>query len=432
MKETLYNYFPIELIQFLLVAVFSLLIGLSQRKLKLRTEETTFFGSDRTFTLIGILGYILYIFNKESMIYWAGGGILLSVFLGLNYFFKMSHTKSYGLTSVMITFITYCLAPLIITQPSWFYLSVVVTVLLVTEMQETFIHFAKKMNNDEFVTLAKFLIIGGIILPILPDTQLIANINITPRKIWLAVVIISTISYASYLLKKFVFRESGIVISGLLGGLYSSTATTLILARKSKTAENGFKHYTAAIVLATSMMYLRILILILIFNAELFNAIWWVMLIMFAVSLFTGLSFGYEKGKGFFKQDPNNPITLTDDKNPLEFRVAMLFAFLFVAFTFITYYTIMYFGGGGLNVLSFIVGFTDIDPFLINLFQGSYSIPVLAIATATLQAIISNNILKLCYSVSLGHKAIRRNLFLSFGIIISANILVLAVIFFLQ
>ena len=85
--------------------------------------------------------------------------------------------------------------------------------------------------KNEFITLAKFLAIAGVILPIVPDRQLSPYINITPYKIWLAVVVISTLSYLSYLLKKFVFKKSGTIITGILGGLYSSTATTIILAK---------------------------------------------------------------------------------------------------------------------------------------------------------------------------------------------------------
>ena len=89
----------------------------------------------------------------------------------------------------------------------------------------------QKIDKNEFITLAKFLAIAGVILPIVPDRQLSPYINITPYKIWLAVVVISTLSYLSYLLKKFVFKKSGTIITGILGGLYSSTATTIILAK---------------------------------------------------------------------------------------------------------------------------------------------------------------------------------------------------------
>ena len=90
--EQLYNYLPRELVTFVLVTLFSLLIGLSQRRISLKREgETTLFGTDRTFTFIGILGYLLYILDPTDMRLFMGGGAVLGVLLGLNYYVKQSH-----------------------------------------------------------------------------------------------------------------------------------------------------------------------------------------------------------------------------------------------------------------------------------------------------------------------------------------------------
>lgn len=157
------------------------------------------------------------------------------------------------------------MAPIVATQPSWFYVMVVVTVLLLTELKHTFTEFAQRMKNDEMITLAKFLAISGIILPMLPHKNLIPDINLTPYSIWLATVVVSGISYLSYLLKRYVFHESGTLVSGIIGGLYSSTATISVLARKSrKASELEATDYVAAMLLAVSMMFLRFMILILI------------------------------------------------------------------------------------------------------------------------------------------------------------------------
>lgn len=85
--EQLYNYLPEKLVTFILVTLFSLLIGLSQRKISLKREgETTLFGTDRTFTFIGMLGYLLYILDPEEMHLFMGGGLILGILLGLNIF----------------------------------------------------------------------------------------------------------------------------------------------------------------------------------------------------------------------------------------------------------------------------------------------------------------------------------------------------------
>ncbi len=419
--EQILHLIPKQLIDFLLVTLFSLFIGLSQRKLHPATENIRLFGTDRTFTFIGILGYILYIIDPEYLFLFMGGGFVISIFLGINYFFKLKYYKDFGLTTVIIALITYCMAPLIITQPAWLYILVVVTVLIFTEIKETLGTLTAQIEKEEFITLAKFLIIAGIILPIVPNKPLVDFLALTPYKIWLAVVVISSISYLSYLLKKFVFKKSGIIISGILGGMYSSTATTIILAKKSKEDSHLKNNYASAIILATAMMYLRIGILMMIFNIDLFKQNFVTFLIMFVLTILVGIGVYFYQ----HKQEEVTEENLMKDKNPLEFKVAMLFMVLFVAFTFVTYFAVKYFGNQGLNFLSIIVGVTDIDPFLITLFQGKHNVTIELISMATFQAIISNNVLKLIYALFFSGKHIRIPVAVAFAIIIVVNILLL-------
>ena len=96
--EKLYEYLPRELVTFVLVTLFSLLIGLSQRKISLKREgETTLFGTDRTFTFIGILGYLLYILDPVEYRLFMGGGAILGLLLGLNYYVKQSQFHVFGI-----------------------------------------------------------------------------------------------------------------------------------------------------------------------------------------------------------------------------------------------------------------------------------------------------------------------------------------------
>ena len=175
------------------------------------------------------------------------------------------------------------------------------------------------------------------------------------------------------------------------------------------------------------MMFLRIYLLLFIFNQAvgILTTPWFILLffISFAVAYFMN------------RQDKESPRkiiatgNIMEDKNPLEFKIAIVFALLYVFFSFVTQYTLQNFGDRGLNILSYVVGFTDIDPFLLNLFQGKYDVTALIIGIATFQAILSNNVLKLAYSVSLGNKGMTKYLLRGFGIIILVN---LAVIIFMH
>ena len=426
----IYQYLPQELVTFLLVAVFSLLIGLSQRRISLKREgETTLFGTDRTFTFIGILGYLLYILDPDGYKLFMGGGAILGLLLALNYYVKQMKYHVFGVTTIVIALITYCLAPIVATQPSWFYIMVVVTVLLFTELKHTFTELAQRMKNDEMITLAKFLAISGIILPMLPQQNMIPGINLTPHAVWLATVVVSGVSYLSYLLRRYVFRQSGILMSGIIGGLYSSTATIAVLARKSRAAEaDEAPEYVAAMLMAVSMMFLRFLILIGIFSRATLAVIYPYLLVMALIA--AGVAWYIHLRR---------PVTVggqmeeEDSSNPLEFKVALIFAMLFVLFTVVTHYTLVYAGTGGLTVLSFISGLSDITPFILNLVQGTGGVATLVITACSLQAILSNILVNLCYGLFFaGRKsALRPWMVRGFGIVIAANAMLLTLFYLL-
>ena len=414
MGEEILHLIPPGIIKFILVTVFSLLIGLEQRRHYIKEEFETRYGTDRTFTLIGILGFILYVISPQTLIPFLCGGLAITALLAINYFQTIAIQKKFGITSLVIALITYCLAPLVYTQPSWLVLLIVVSVLILTEIKETLFQFSSKFDNNEFLTLAKFLVITGVILPLLPDKTISSTFNFSPYKFWLAIVAVSGISYFSYLLKKFVFPDSGIILTGILGGMYSSTATTIILARKSKEIPENNK-VVAAIILATTMMYIRLFLLALFFNKSIAFDLAPSFAIFVLVSACIALYFLK------FHKSRNSPADIQSfgtRTNPLEFKTALLFAGLFIFFAVITGMVTKNYGSGGINVLSFVVGVTDIDPFILNLFQSKWNIENAVIITAVLNAVTSNNLLKMIYGIALSDKSIRWQLIAGFGILV--------------
>ncbi len=419
------NAIPRDLVNFVLVTVFSLLIGLSQRKVHMPEHgDDKTFGTDRTFTFIGILGYLLYIIEPQNLILFILGGVILAGLFTVYYFYHLKRDRDYGITTVVIGLITYCLGPLVILQPLWFVLVVLTTVLVVAESKAFFISFSEKISKDEFFTLAKFLVIAGVILPLVPDTEIYPGFSLTPYKIWLAVVVISSISYASYLLNKFVVKKNSILVSGILGGLYSSTATTVILSKRSAGDPSESNRYAAAIVFATGMMYLRVMVLVMIFNFTLFLSSWYWFILLFAASATAGLVLLY-----FHRRPPETTgKDLSVDINPLEFRTAVLFTVLFVILSVLTSVAVTRYGTSGLNVMSYLVGLVDIDPFLISLFAGKFDLGSRLVLIATLQAMVSNNVVKLAYGLFFGTKRTGIYLILGFLFVILLNVLFILIL----
>ncbi|MFB6340557.1 MgtC/SapB family protein [Saccharicrinis sp. FJH62] len=422
--NTIPPYFNDVLIHLVMITVFSLIIGLSQKHLRDNDKDEYVFGTDRTFTFIGIMGFVLFILDRDSKLFFMTGAIILSLFLGIHYYHKWGKHNKPGLTSVMVALLTYFQAAVLITQPIYVYLTYIVIILIFSELKEKLTSVSQKFDKTEFITVAKFILIAGIILPLLPDKPIVSYLTITPYKIWLAVVVISSISYVSYLLRKFVFKNAGLLLVGILGGLYSSTATTVVLSRKSKSMPEQSNEITAGILLAQSMMYVRIIILVYIFNKTLAQLMVPYLLILAVIAAASGILLYYLKGS--HKQ--GDVAEVKENKNPLEFNVALLFTGLYILFTFVNHFAIKTWGTDGLHILALIVGVADIDPFLLNMFQGKYEIALSAIASSSLLAIVSNNFLKMFYAISLFAKKQTRWLIVGFLAIIVVNILFVIIV----
>ncbi len=404
------NQIPDELIQFTLVALFSFLFGLEQRKHHTERETEAVFGTDRTFTLIGILGFILYYVDQSMRLYMTGG-IALAVLMAIFYWHKADSFDRFGITSIIVAFITYGLAPLVAMAEPWLTMLVVVVTLILVESKEELRSISSRFDKYEFTTLAKFIIIAGVILPLLPDKPLSPKINITPYHFWLAIVAVSSISYFSYLLKKFVFPKAGIMLTAILGGLYSSTATTVILSKKS--ANQDPAEISAGIIAATGVMYIRIWILALIFNAEVADRLLPFFAVLVLISFAIAAYYYSKRSVG-----EEHYFNIEADKNPLEFKTALIFGALFTFFAVLSQYVMDHYGDLGMGILSLIVGITDIDPYLLSIFQNGETIALKVIVVSTILATTSNNIAKMVYALMLGSKQIKHKVLYGFLILI--------------
>ena len=366
------------LLKFLMVTMFGFLTGLELRGYQYSKSNPITIGTTRTYTFIAILGFVMNLISKEIFL---TGFILLGLFFLLFYLYKLNQNRT-GILQVIIAFITYSFAPL--SEISIFLIPLVYVAIVFTISAKPKIQaLTSKVDNEELVTFSKFLILSVIILPILPKDNVIPYVSISPFKIWVAVVVVSAISYISYILQKYFLASAGIVVTGILGGVYSSTATTVVLAKK--TVDSLVE---GSIVIATGVMYLRLLAIIAIFNFSLAEKLVFPFVSLFLIS---GAIFMFLKERG-------NNIQSNFDSNPLELQVAFIFAGLFIIMAAVTQFVTLHFGNLGLQILSAIVGFTDIDPFILSLIQGKYSVGESDLIQAILVAVASNNILKAVYA----------------------------------
>jgi len=386
-----------DLLHFLIVTVFSFLIGLEVRSYRSQfskeKEQSYFFGDVRTYSFVGILGFVLFLIDKTTHLLYIAGFLSITLLYALLYSRNLLEKKR-SILLYIVMLLVYSFGALIQIQPLWMSALLYVSIVFILNADRGVEKYMKDINVEEFETLGKMVLLSAVILPLLPDTKTIPYIPLSPFKIWLAVVVISGISYGGYILQKYIFPSKGYFLTGILGGLYSSTATTVVLARKAKRI-GGLGVIDAAIIAATAVMYLRLIVIALLFNYEVAKAL----LIPFSTMALLGFVIA-----AFYLRHPKEKQEHPDivDKNPLELKTAFIFAFLFVSMMVLTQYVTQHYGKAGLEILSFVVGFTDIDPFVLSILTGKFSVSNVQIVAAVMIAAGSNNLLKALYALWFG------------------------------
>jgi len=393
-----YSGIPPLLVQFIMTVAFSFVVGLEFRSYHHANDYKLHFGSTRTFVLIGVLGFILYTIDASRLLFAAG--LLLLGGLLLIFYWRLSANKQFSLFSTIFALLIYLIGPIASLFPIWF-LVLFIVVLIMILGEKTLIHrISDQLANEEVVTLAKFLIISGVILPLLPDQPIAPMLPVTYYRVWLAVIIVSGFSYLSYLVNTYFFKSRSLLITGLLGGLYSSTAATVVIGRRAYGLDSvSGRKVSSALIMATTMMYIRLLAIIFVFDRGVAVQLLAPFLIIIFISLLTVM--GLLKVRNYAPELHD----VSDIKHPLELSTAILFALLFVLFTFMTHYVTSNYGSHGLKFLAIIVGFTDIDPFILSLLSGKFSVSDSVIVSAVILASGSNNLLKAAYAIALARNS---------------------------
>ncbi len=389
------------LIGFVLTLALSLLIGFEREELRSH-RPAAFFGGVRTFPLIGLSGFLFVIGFPANPIPFATGLLVLGALLVVSHSASLG-TNDMGITTEVAAVLTYAIGAATAFKLYWISIATAVVAVLILHEKQRLEGLVQRIPRDELGTLLRFLLLSGVILPAVPN-HAFTVFQINPFKIWLVVVAVSGISYLSYLFRLRWGPDAGLIFAGLLGGAYSSTATTVALARQSKEDTGAPIRFAGAILAATGVMYIRL----------------WILLELFAQKLagpLTGLfwSLGISAiGVGWLLARLHNPRTApakpeeaqpSPASNPLELTAALAFAFIFLAVLVVTRLVSKHFGNAGVLALAGIMGLTDVDPFILGLTQSAGHGVLLATAIlAVVVASASNNIMKGIYAFSFGER----------------------------
>jgi uncharacterized membrane protein (DUF4010 family) len=388
---------PPEAFGFILTLGLSLLIGFEREE-----HEPEGIGGVRTFPIIGLSGFLLITAFPDNVLPFAVGFIAVGSLVALshNYFL---HRGEPGITTEAAVLLTFALGGCAAKGMNW--LAVATGVITVILLQEKHLleGLASKLPREELGTLLRFLLLAAVILPLVPNREFTV-FEINPFNIWLIVVAVSGVSYVSYLFRLRWGEDIGLLLAGILGGAYSSTVTTVVLARQSKNKRECGPNFAGAIVGATGVMYIRLWVLLMLFAAPLANrlvVIFWAMgLLALAVGFFlTRRSASAESGCEL--ESPSG----RSDGNPLEMTSAFAFAVIFVAVLVATRFVADRFGDVGILIMAAIMGAADVDPFILGLTQtigSGLSIEIAALAVVIAAAV--NNLMKGVYAVIFGSR----------------------------
>ena len=396
-----------------------LLVGLEREHS--HSESEKIFAGIRTFPLIAIFGFLSALISSFTS-FWVfiAGFICLGALVTVSHIFSASAGKRGGTseTAVLIIFLSGALI-------FWNYIiiasiiSVIITLFLSLKIQ---LHkFVGKVSEEDIYATIKLAIITVIILPLLPDKTYGPFNVLNPLLIWRMVIFISTISFVGYVFIKTVGEDKGIPITGLLGGLVSSTALTVSLSKKSKQAEDLSHGFGIGILLASTVMYIRIFFIILVLNSSFITDAWLPLVIL----ILTGFISSYI----FSKKNVDGNHHHVEFKNPFELKSALLFGIMFGIVLFATKAAEYYLGSGGIYLASGLAGFTSVDAIVISISKFinnglTSNIGVAAIIIAT----ISNNIVKALIVVFMGTKELRRTVWKGMIVLVSVSIAYLIVL----
>ena len=215
-------------------------------------------------------GAMLYLLDPAHAIAFSAGLLGLGAWLFAYYRACLGEPTSpdstkAGLVAPISNVLAYLLGPIVLLEAHWLAVGMTVSAVLILHVRIPF--FISWLDNPGVRDhhLGQLILIG-VILPLLPDHPLTSLTTITPYQVWLAVVVVSTLSYGSYLAQRLLSPERGVLLTAVLGGLYSSTATTVALARRMRNDPEARGEFQAGVILATALMYLRLLILFAVFS----------------------------------------------------------------------------------------------------------------------------------------------------------------------
>jgi uncharacterized membrane protein (DUF4010 family) len=415
---------------FVIALLLGALVGIEREKHR-RDEHPNSFGGLRTYILFAQAGAVSAWLSLQMQSSWLFVITVLVVALAVLIAYVLenrSNPNTLGLTSEISAITVTLLGGAVMFG----YAELAVMLGILTSAILTFkqpLHgLVNKIGMDDLYAGLKLLIASFIVLPLLPNTLVDPWQALNPYKLWLLVILISSLSLLGYVAVRWLGAAHGAVVTGISGGLASSTAVTLSFARSSKVESDPLAADTQAcgLLLAWLVMFIRVMVTVTIVFKPLLAALW----LPFSVMAFTTAVMAavfYWHGSRRYQAPQQSSVKVT---NPFSLLAAMKFGALFAVILLLVKLTEHYAAEEGLYLLAAVAGLTDVDAITLSMSEyGRQSAAALTTAAVAITiAALSNTVVKCAMVYTLGARALANKVLLATAAIVTAGIISISLV----
>lgn len=391
-----------ELIQRLAVALaIGLVIGI-ERGWKQREEaEGDRAAGLRTLALSGLLGGI---WGALAL----GAGDWGAVALGLAFaafaaaitlfrYREMVHDKTFGATTVIAAMVAFALGALAVMGDKTAAAAAGVAAAMLLALKAALHGWVKRLTWEELRAGLILAAMTVILLPLLPDRELSRWFPVNPREVWLLTILIAALSFAGYVAIRLAGPRLGVLLSGLAGGLVSSTAVTLSMARLAREHRDREKLFAAGIMLASAVMMLRVLVVVGIINVALLQIL--ALPLLLAVLAQAGVA----AVLGDWRHGDREAAGALTLRNPFDLGVVLEFGALLALIMALAKGISTWAGSKGAIGLAAVSGIVDVDAISISLARlAPDGLDAASAAVAILVAVAVNSLTKVVLGSTTG------------------------------
>jgi len=403
---------------FAIALLLGALVGIERQKHKAEKTETGQTAGLRTFILLALFGACTGWLSRELDTYWilAAALLIVGAFAVVGYLVTTRETTRYvGLTTEVAAIVVFVLGAVVMLGFSEIAIGLGVITAAVLAYKEPLHGFVGKLGWDDVFAGLRLLIASFIALPLLPDRPVDPWGALNPYQLWLLVILISSLSLIGYALTRWLGPGRGALVTGLAGGLVSSTAVTLSFSREARVTPNNTVALACGILLAWAVMFARVLVLVAVVNSALLAPI----LVPFCVM---GLVIG-AFALVFYQRDgaPKQQASGLQIANPFSLTEAAKFAAFFAVVLVAVKIAQDNFSSSGVYVVAAISGLTDVDAIALSMAEfaksGTAQVAVVAIVIAAL----ANTVAKCAIALFLGGRSLGWRLLLTTGVMLVAG-----------